>query len=235
MSSLSKPLTFGLDAKTKEFFFDRPRIKNMTDEATMKGLSKSGAYIRKVMIRIQRRVGKKGKPSAPGEAPKFRNVNNEYVSLRNIRFIYSPENKSVVVGPVKLNQLQHAGGVIGNFATGTVPAVHQFGGRVGIREQLMPFSLAIAYRNYGKAAGDLFKKAGYHLPLSSVQRIYGANAEHMVDMTAGGIWVRVGKSKRNRIITRARIANYPRRPFVTIALEKSMPKIPQQFLGSVSG
>jgi hypothetical protein len=215
-------------------FFDRQKVIALTDEVTRKGLSGSAAYVRRVAINSMRRDRTKAQnPAAPGRPPKFR-ADDESVSLRNIQFFYEESSKSAVVGPIKLNQHQY--GDDGVLQIGTVPAVHEFGGTAGIRERLVPFTFAEAFRRYGAAVGKAFLATGHALPRPAAERVYGKQARYRIDESAGGTWVPVGRSGRRRtVIARTRTARYPARPFMWPALQKAIAKgkIPQAFIGRV--
>lgn len=233
MSKLSKPATFGLSRKMKVNFFDTSKVKALTDEATRKGIGGACAYVRQTAINSMRRdKTKKQAPSIAPTPPKFRAA-DQAVSLRNIQFYYDEPSKTGIVGPIKFNQMQQ--GNDGVIQRGVVPAVHEFGGNAGIKEKLIPFSLAIAYRKYGKAAGDAFKYTGTYMPMADAIRVYGKEATHRIDESAGGTWIRAGRVKRNQIIMRTRKAVYPKRPFMSRALSIAISKnkIAAAFVGRV--
>jgi len=80
-----------------DMFFDTERVKRAADTATRKVLSKAGAFIRtaaKSSIRKRKAI------SAPGQPP------NSHTGLlkRFIFFGYDADRKTVVVGPMRLNQ-----------------------------------------------------------------------------------------------------------------------------------
>ncbi|NBW11147.1 MAG: hypothetical protein EBR82_24265 [Caulobacteraceae bacterium] len=223
---MSQPQTLLLDAKIKDFFFDRPSVKRLTDDIVLRGLNKAGAQIRKTMIRLQRRVGKKGTPSNPGQPPKFRNVNNESVSLRNVQYAYNPQTQSVVVGPIKLNGSE---GAVMRSGT-TVANLMEFSGQARITERYIPFDLRSAYQFFGNDAGDSYKRSGGWSSREDVIRTWGQN---VVDDSVNGAWVPVTSRNKRAHVTRTRVVQYPRRPFVSVALQKMFPRIPQQFGGGV--
>lgn len=112
-------------AKTR--FFDR-LIHTSVDKATMKNLSKFGAFVRRTAKGLIRKVGKKGTPSKPGQPPKSRTgILKEFIF-----FAFDPAARSVVVGPAKTNQVFFNGA--GKPVKGTVPAVLEFGGSIGVLE-----------------------------------------------------------------------------------------------------
>lgn len=117
--------------QAKTFFFDKP-ILSAFDKATVKNLSKFGAFVRRTAKGLIRKVGKKGKPSAPGNPPKSRTgILKEF-----LYFAFDPSKGSVVIGPAKTNQVFFNGA--GQPVKGTVPAVLEYGGEVGILEWWLP-------------------------------------------------------------------------------------------------
>jgi len=117
-----------LKMSQKKFFFDRARVQRAKDRATIRGLSKYGAFVRRDARKsIKKRVAtardrrllltgtkrekdlarkrierKRRATSKPGEPP-FSHVRDDKQSIRNIWFAYDPRNESVVVGPIKFN------------------------------------------------------------------------------------------------------------------------------------
>jgi hypothetical protein len=96
----------------KGLFFDRARVTNAVDRTTRRNLSRFGAFVRRrarSSIRTRRRI------SDPGQPP----TNRTGLLKRNIFFVYEPNRRSVVIGPVLLNKssgapelLEHGGTVI---------------------------------------------------------------------------------------------------------------------------
>ncbi len=91
---------FGMALDTaKRGFFDRKSVLNAMDKVTVKVLSRFGAYTMTTARGLIRRPGKKGLPSKPGKPPK-----NVTGLLRDfIFFSYEKNNRSVVIGPTRLN------------------------------------------------------------------------------------------------------------------------------------
>ena len=101
--------------EAKGMFFDRVLIKNKTDAATKKRLSKFGAYVRQTSRQsIRRRKGS----SRPGQPPS----SHTGLLKQFIYFGYDEHRRSVVIGPVTL--ARKASGV---------PAVLEYGGNVTIQ------------------------------------------------------------------------------------------------------
>jgi hypothetical protein len=81
----------------KRLFFDRAAVTSAADRSTRKVLSKFGAFVRqtaKTSIRKRKAV------SEPGQPPS----SHTGLLKRNIFFVFSPETRSVVIGPILLNQ-----------------------------------------------------------------------------------------------------------------------------------
>ena len=80
-----------------DMFFDTDRVKRAADTATRKVLSKAGAFIRtaaKSSIRKRKAI------SAPGQPPS----SHTGLLKKFIFFGYDANRKTVVVGPMRLNQ-----------------------------------------------------------------------------------------------------------------------------------
>jgi hypothetical protein len=81
----------------KRLFFDRAAVTSAADRGTRKVFSKFGAFVRqtaKTSIRKRKAV------SEPGQPPS----SHTGLLKRNIFFVFSPETRSVVIGPILLNQ-----------------------------------------------------------------------------------------------------------------------------------
>jgi hypothetical protein len=107
--------------QAKAQFFDRNKVTNALDKATIKALSKAGAMIRRTargLIRNRKRVSK------PGQSPS----NRTGLLKDNIFFVYDPSRRAVVVGPARLN---------GRASRNLVPRTLEFGGLVEFREYLV--------------------------------------------------------------------------------------------------
>lgn len=84
-------------AHAKGLFFDRAAVLGAVDKATRKVLSKFGAFVRQT---ARTSIRKRKAISEPGQPP------SGHVGLlkRHIFFVFSPESRSVVIGPVLLNK-----------------------------------------------------------------------------------------------------------------------------------
>ncbi len=113
--------------ESKRFFFDQRSIENRIHKREHRAMSKIGAHIRRSARSSMRR---RKAVSAPGSPPSAHSTDN-VASLKNILFAYEPENHGVVVGPVRLNQVNLSEG----RKSVTVPAIHEFGGTIYIQEE----------------------------------------------------------------------------------------------------
>ncbi len=100
--------TLGL-RQAKAGFFDRPAVKNATDRATNRNLSRFGAFVRtrsRSSIRKRKRISEPGQPpsSHVGTLKKF------------IFFSFEPTTRSVVIGPTRTS------------GPGTAPELLEYGG-----------------------------------------------------------------------------------------------------------
>ena len=102
----------GLQLKhAKGLFFDRQAVQDAVSRSERKVLSKFGAFVRQTAkTSIRKRKG-----AAPAGRPPHSHVG---LLKRHIYFVFSPETRSVVIGPVLLNQksdalwlLEHGGTV----------------------------------------------------------------------------------------------------------------------------
>jgi len=81
----------------KGLFFDSKKVMRSADRATRRVLSRFGAYVRrsaKSSIRKRKRV------SAPGQPPS----SHTGLLKKFIFFAYDPDEKNVVIGPVRLSR-----------------------------------------------------------------------------------------------------------------------------------
>lgn len=108
------------DMRIKHMFFDRKAVIDAVDKAKPAVLSKSGAFIRTA---AKSSIRKRKKPSPPGKPP-----SSHTGLLRRIFFAWDPSTKTVVVGPVKTNQVFFDGQ--SQPVTGTVPGVLEHGGQI---------------------------------------------------------------------------------------------------------
>jgi hypothetical protein len=162
----------------KDWFFDRAEVLRRVGEKRNKALLVAGAFIR----RKARDLLRKGKKSAQaGKPPKIHS--DQEPNLKTILFALDPATDSMVVGPVKLNQVQQSWI---DFGSRTVPQIMEFGDVINVREQ----------------------------------RKKGTKEWRRRDL-------RFNPTEDREY--RVRRAIYKPHPFMSVALEKALPKIPEQF------
>lgn len=99
-------------SEAKGLFFDRPAVMSATDRAQRKVLSRFGAFVRRT---ARSSIRKRKSISQPGQPPS----SHTGLLKRTIFFLYSPNSRSVIIGPVLLGKgtdaprlLEHGGTVI---------------------------------------------------------------------------------------------------------------------------
>jgi len=132
---------------TKQMFFDRDKVRKRTDAGMRRVLSRFGAYVRttaKHSIRKRKRI------SDPGEPPS----SHTGLLRRFIFFGYDRDRRSVVIGPMRLNQ-----------KVGDAPAALEYGGTStvveGLRRRRRKRRIRIAARPY---MGPAFEQEKPKLP-----------------------------------------------------------------------
>lgn len=114
-----------LGFKATKLFFDRPAVISAVDRATLRQLSTFGRFVRR---RARSSIRKRKKVSKPGEPPSSHKSSEP--NLRTIFYAYEPANRSVIIGPVKLD-------FIGNDvqpAKGTRPELLEEGGDANVQQ-----------------------------------------------------------------------------------------------------
>jgi hypothetical protein len=84
-------------AQAKSLFFDRQKVLSQVSRAERKVLSKFGAYVRQD---ARQRIRRRKRPSQPFESP----TNQTGLLKRHIYFVFDPDRRSVVIGPIWLNR-----------------------------------------------------------------------------------------------------------------------------------
>lgn len=145
---------FGVDAKIKDSFFDRGVVEKYLSKAATKGLFRGASRIRDVARASMKKKGyardagklkarglakrereiKNRDASKPGSPP-FSHTDDTTASLRNIWYAFDAATLGAVAGPLRLN-------------SGSVPALHEFGGTRTITE--VRNSATSAWRPAGK-------------------------------------------------------------------------------------
>jgi len=108
----------------KKLFFDRQIVIDAVGKATAKNLSKAGSFIR-TSARASLRRRKSTSPT--GEPPSVHSK-DRVATLKNIWFVFDPANRSVIVGPLKLN-----GSKLEGSDRKTVPSLHELGGAAVVK------------------------------------------------------------------------------------------------------
>lgn len=115
----------------KSLFFDRNKIVKGLGKARRKFLLKAGAFVR---VSARSSIRKRKKSSQPGQPP-----SSHEGTLRKFLLFGLQErgaNSSVLVGPIKTNQIFYDGN--GEPVTGTVPEALEHGGQITIGEIQLP-------------------------------------------------------------------------------------------------
>lgn len=98
----------------KKSFFESDMILRMGSQANKLALKKAGGLVRRIARNSIRKIGKKRKPSEPGNPPKSRTG-----LLKDfIFFVYEQQAENVLIGAARLNQ-----------TLGTAPHALEVGGR----------------------------------------------------------------------------------------------------------
>jgi hypothetical protein len=106
--------------QSKQMFFDRQAVIDAVGKANARNLSRAGSFIRRGARSSLRR---RKRASTPGSPPSVHS-RDPVASLKNIWFVFDPQSRSVIVGPVKLNGPVR---LSGSNRT-TVPALQELGG-----------------------------------------------------------------------------------------------------------
>ena len=132
---------------TKHMFFDRDKVRKRTDAGTQRVLSRFGAYVRTT---VKHSIRKRKRISDPGEPPS----SHTGLLRRFIFFGYDHGRRSVVIGPMRLNQ-----------KVGDAPAALEYGGTStvveGLRRRRRKRRIRIAARPY---MGPAFEQEKPKLP-----------------------------------------------------------------------
>lgn len=113
--------------RVTQFFLDRAEVQRRVGVARIRALSRQGAFLRR---RARTDVLRRRKSvSSPGAAPSIHS-RSQVATLKNILFFYDDRTGTVVVGPVKLNQVNR-----GSSGSISVPSLLEFGGTVSIDEE----------------------------------------------------------------------------------------------------
>jgi hypothetical protein len=105
-----------LDLKAGKLFFDSPKVMRSVDRATRRVLSRFGAFVRRT---ARSSIRRRKRTSAPGRPPS----SHTGLLRRFIWFAYEPGERSVVIGPVRLNRKNR----------GQAPSLLEHGGAAMLR------------------------------------------------------------------------------------------------------
>lgn len=94
-----------------KLFFDRRAVTSKVDKATRRVLSRFGAFVRRT---AKSSIRKRKNPSPPGQPPS----SHTGLLKKFIFFGYVPQERSVVIGPVRLSQNNR----------GEAPSLLEYGG-----------------------------------------------------------------------------------------------------------
>ncbi len=121
------PQQFQMTMQMRRFFLDRKEVGKRIGRANRQAMSKIGAFVRR---RARSKLRRRKRPSEPGQPPSVHSQ-DRVANLKNIQFAYDPYQESLVVGPVKLNQVQQSWIDLGS---NTVPQILEFGDAVQVQE-----------------------------------------------------------------------------------------------------
>ena len=111
---------FEMTMRMTQFFLDRQEVAKSIGKANRRAMSKVGSFIRR---RARSSLRRRKHSSLPGQPPSVHS-RSKVATLKNILFAYDPQNETLVVGPVRLNQSSLLGPQLGSA---TVPQVMEFG------------------------------------------------------------------------------------------------------------
>ena len=122
-------MAFEVTYKATQFFLDRAEVQRRLGVARVRALSRQGSFLRRRartdVLRRRKNV------SRPGSAPAVHS-RSQVATLKNILFFYDQRSGTVVVGPVKLNQVNRSAR---SGSSISVPSLLEFGGTVTIDEE----------------------------------------------------------------------------------------------------
>ncbi|HUU36419.1 MAG TPA: hypothetical protein VMW48_20280 [Vicinamibacterales bacterium] len=222
---------FNLTWNVKYWFFDRERVRSMLRITTRGALSKAGALVRTIARRSMRYVtslkeqqrqidaGKRKRltgeraPSAPGTPPHA--VRPHPWIRQHLYYAYDPGRGSVVIGPVRL------------FSQVNVPALHEFGGRMVLRNRRR--------RTRKVGSGGEIRIGGRPCRTTrSTQARHGNTVQVTYARLRTGAQVARANDLNEQLYGPASyIATYPPRPFMAPVLAAVEPGLARLWLTSV--
>jgi len=129
-------------------FFDRELVDKALDKATKAAMSKAGAFVR---TRAKQSIRRSKKSSSPGQQPRAHSKTSP--NLKTILFAYEPTRKTVVVGPVRLNQREFSA-----RGAATVPARLEMGGSATLFQERFRNGDGTWFRRDRRRAADARKE-----------------------------------------------------------------------------
>jgi hypothetical protein len=117
-----------VEAAVKDYFFDRAKVRAMANKIAYRALYQAGSHTRQT---ARRDVLRRRKAVSQAGSPPSVHSRDQFANLRNILYAFSPQKDSVIVGPRRLNQVNQDAKTGGSMS---VPAIHEFGGTIRIRE-----------------------------------------------------------------------------------------------------
>ena len=122
-------MSFTLDVKVKNLFFDTAVVNRLLSDKERRGLSKIGAFLQTRMRRsLRRRIA----PSLPGQPPSVHST-SPFATLKNIQFAYEPMRHGVVSGPIRISRKSKVA-----IQSTTVPEALEAGDKMGLKEVFVP-------------------------------------------------------------------------------------------------
>ena len=222
---------FNLTWNVKNWFFDRERVRGMLRITTRQALSKAGALVRTIARRSMRyvtslaeqerqiaagerkRLSGQPAPSAPGTPP--RAVRPHPWIRQHLYYAYDPGRGSVVIGPVRL------------FSQVNVPALHEFGGRIVLRNRRRRM------RKVG-AGGEIRVGGRACRTTKPVQNRHGNTVQVTYTRLRSGAQVARANDLNEALYGPASyVATYPPRPYMAPALAAVEPGLARMWLTSV--
>lgn len=117
--------------RMKRYFFDRPAVERAVGKPAVRALGQFGKFVRR---RARSSIRRRKRVSDPGQPPSAHSQHEP--NLKTILYAYDPQRKSVVIGPVKLNQVDRDSGL--RPVSGLVPEILEGGGIIAVDEWRLP-------------------------------------------------------------------------------------------------
>jgi len=201
---------FALRTKTL-VMFDRSIFHKNWKKINETPAKRAGLYVMKAAQRSIRKDRSKSKrPSKPGRPPKTRAAGEP---MRRIYSVPYGRKGGVIVGAVKLRGKSRGAPVPGLHEHGLDAVIDVLDRRPG-RDDKGRYTSRIAKRPTTEAQRRAFRA----MALASDRRVAEYNARRRMKIEA--------MKERKRV-------NFPKRPFMGPALERSLPRLPKMWAGSI--